>query len=150
MKAHRASASRSTPRGPPPRPRRCGMPKKIRMVRCFGRTAGWGTWSPAAPTVSVCCRWRGWFMTRPRRAAADLARPSAMGPNSDIENLELEHWRVSKLHRMITRSCIALDPPIDASGLDRVLYRAGPPSRPPRLQWLLGYSEYQVRSLRGL
>jgi hypothetical protein len=36
-------------------------------------------------------------------------------PNSDIENLELEHRGVSKSHRVITRNCTAFDPPIDAA-----------------------------------
>ena len=96
-------------------------------------------------------RWRGWFMSRPRRAAAEFGRSQRRCPNSDIENLELEHRRVSKSHRVITRNCIAFDPPIDASGLDGVWYRAGPPSRPPlfdvkvSLVW-----NHQVRSLRGL
>src|SRR3954447_14963278 len=77
-------------------------------------------------------------MNSRRRAADELV---SRCPNSDMQNLELEHRRVSKSHRMITRSCIALDPPIDASGLDGVLYRAGPPSRPPRFQCHFASSE---------
>ncbi len=68
--------------------------------------------------------------TRTRKAAeavwrvADLSRP-----NSDIKNLELEHGRVQISYQVLTKSCDAFDPPIDASGLDWGLYRAGPPAR---------------------
>jgi hypothetical protein len=46
--------------------------------------------------------------------------------NSDIENLELEHRRVSISHQVIKRNCHAFDPPIDAAASIGVC-RAGPP-----------------------
>jgi hypothetical protein len=47
-------------------------------------------------------------------------------PNSDIKNLESSHRRVSLSHQVLTRSCIAFDPPIDAAASTGVMYRAGP------------------------
>jgi hypothetical protein len=43
-------------------------------------------------------------------------------PNSDIENSESRHRRVSISRRMFPRICGAFDPPIGATGLDWVLY----------------------------
>src|SRR6202047_3413229 len=56
-------------------------------------------------------------------------------PNSDIKNLKLEHGRVSLSHHVLTRSCGAFDPPIDASGLDwGFVPRWSPKSRPHLFQ----------------
>jgi hypothetical protein len=71
----------------------------------------------------------------------------------NIENLESGHRGVSKSHRVIPRSRAAFDPPIDASGLDGVLYRAGPLSRPQLFSWTFFAAAGpggQDRSPRGL
>src|SRR6266702_1497391 len=55
-------------------------------------------------------------MTRWKKPAAEPCLGACL--NSDIENLESGHWRVSLSHRVITRNCCAFDPPIGAGGLD--------------------------------
>jgi hypothetical protein len=78
--------------------------------------------------------------------------------NSDIENLELEHRRVSISHQVITRNCDAFDPPIDAAASIGVC-RAGPPVEAALFLFLVTWDEPapfrvarcdQPKSLRGL
>src|SRR5580692_12882769 len=130
MRAPPANATRFTLRVRRPGPPRCAIRLPKIRARCIGPKTMLATYSPGRRTRKDLIKSHASSTTRPKKAAETGCRSVRLPrPNSDIKNLELEHGRVSLSLQVLTKSCGAFDPPIDASGLDWGWYRAGPSGR---------------------